>query len=439
MPDNAIVADSVSKQYRLGLRARSRQSFRDMLTSAFTVPYRRARELVSRSARNRQPETIWALHNVSFQIGRGEVVGLIGRNGAGKSTLLKILSRITEPTRGWVEIRGRVGSLLEVGTGFHAELSGGENIFLSGAILGMKRVEIQRKFDEIVAFAGIERFIGTAVKHYSSGMYLRLAFAVAAHLEPEILLVDEVLAVGDAEFQKKCLGKMESVAQHGRTVVFVSHNMSAIQGLCKRALLVEQGGIIADGKPVDVIRQYLESVQPKELRDMAIDSLHIEQVVLRDDSGTPCTSFRHGSPMMVDIYYRAESRIEHPYFWIAIVGKSGHLIGASMLLNGHRPEYIEGRGVIRCVFSRLPLLPQLFTVRIGVQDKNGIRPLVNRADVASFTIAGAAGDLGLHGEIADADAWECPPVLIPYEWYLPGGRIEAVRASQDEAKMLSEG
>ena len=440
MPDSAIVAEHVSKLYRIE-RARAQRSFREIVTGAFTAPYRRARELMSRSSgtNSKQPETFWALHDVSFQIGRGEVVGLIGRNGAGKSTLLKILSRITEPTRGWVEIRGRVGSLLEVGTGFHQELSGRENVFLNGAILGMKRAEIQRKFDEIVAFAEIERFIDTAVKHYSSGMYLRLAFAVAAHLEPEILLVDEVLAVGDAEFQKRCLGKMESVAQQGRTVVLVSHNMGAIQGLCKRALLVEQGGIIAEGKPADVVGQYLESVQPKQLREMAIESLHIEQVVLRDGSGTPCTHFRHGSPMMVDVHYRAESRIEQPYFWIAIVSKYGHLMGASMLLDGHRPDYIEGRGVIRCVFSQLPLLPQLFTVRIGVQDKNGIRPLVKRADVASFKIAGSAGDLGLHGEIADADAWESPPVLLPYEWYLPDGRIEAVPVSQAEAKILSEG
>jgi hypothetical protein len=215
--------------------------------------------------------------------------------------------------------------------------------------------------------------------------------------------------------------------------------MSAIQGLCKRALLVEQGTIIADGKPDDVVSQYLESVQPKQLREMAIDTLHIEQVVLRDDSGTPCASFRYGSPMMVDIYYRAESRIEQPYFWIAIVGKGRHLIGASMVLDGRRPEFIEGRGMIRCVFSRLPLLPQLFTVRIGVQDKNGTRPLVNWADVASFKIGGAACDLGLRGEIADAEAWVSPPVLIPYEWCLPDGRIEVVRISQDEVKTLSEG
>ena len=207
----------------------------------------------------RLDETIWALRDVSIEIGQGEVVGIIGRNGAGKSTLLKILSRITEPTVGFVDIRGRVGSLLEVGTGFHNELTGRENVYLNGAILGMKRDEIDRKFDEIVAFAEVEKFIDTPVKHYSSGMYLRLAFAVAAHLEPEILLVDEVLAVGDAAFQRKCLNKMEGVGQQGRTVLFVSHNMPAITRLCERAILLDEGRVIQDGPASQVVSTYLSS------------------------------------------------------------------------------------------------------------------------------------------------------------------------------------
>lgn len=202
-------------------------------------------------------ESFWALRDASFEVERGAVVGIVGRNGAGKSTLLKILSRITEPTTGYAEIRGRIASLLEVGTGFHAELSGRENIFLNGAILGMKRAEIARKFDEIVAFAEIERFIDTPVKHYSSGMYLRLAFAVAAHLEPEILLVDEVLAVGDAVFQKKCLGKMGEVARQGRTVLFVSHNMGAISHLCDSAMCLESGSIADRGATESVIAGYI--------------------------------------------------------------------------------------------------------------------------------------------------------------------------------------
>jgi lipopolysaccharide transport system ATP-binding protein len=203
--------------------------------------------------------TLWALKDVSFEVKQGEVLGIIGRNGAGKSTLLKLLSRITEPTRGRIEINGRVSSLLEVGTGFHGELTGRENVYLNGTILGMKRGEIAKKFDEIVAFAGVEQFIDTAVKHYSSGMYLRLAFAVAAHLEPEILIVDEVLAVGDADFQRKCLGKMAGVADQGRTIFFVSHNMPAITRLCKRALYIDEGQLRLDGSAHEVVKAYLHS------------------------------------------------------------------------------------------------------------------------------------------------------------------------------------
>jgi lipopolysaccharide transport system ATP-binding protein len=216
-------------------------------------------------------ETIWALKDVSCEIKRGEVVGIIGPNGAGKTTLLKILSRITEPTEGQAEIHGRVGSLLEVGTGFHPELTGRENIYLNGAILGMKKAEIEQKFDEIVDFAEIEKFIYTPVKHYSSGMYVRLAFAVAAHLEPEILLVDEVLAVGDAAFQKKCLGKMENVAQQGRTVLFVSHNMVALQNLCRRAIWLQAGSMIENGETASVIRSYLDQFSTYKLEQSWIN------------------------------------------------------------------------------------------------------------------------------------------------------------------------
>src|SRR5215468_2950855 len=226
-----IKVESLGKQYNIGTQRAPYSTLRDSITEALRAPGGWLRR-----NGNRKEETIWALQDVSFAVKPGEVVGVIGRNGAGKSTLLKLLSRITEPTSGQINLYGRVGSLLEVGTGFHPELSGRENVYLNGAILGMKRGEIDRKFDEIVAFAEIEKFIDTTVKHYSSGMYMRLAFAVAAHLEPEILLVDEVLAVGDAVFQKKCLGKMEEVSRtEGRTVLFVSHNMGAIQSLCGRA------------------------------------------------------------------------------------------------------------------------------------------------------------------------------------------------------------
>ena len=266
MSDIAIRVENLSKEYRIGShqngdRRFGYKSLRDVLTDALAAPWRRASRLLRGEAyaAAEMNETIWALKDVSFEIKRGEVVGIIGRNGAGKSTLLKILSRITEPTHGEAIIYGRVGSLLEVGTGFHPELTGRENIYLNGAILGMTRADIDRKFDEMVAFAEVEKFIDTPVKHYSSGMYLRLAFAVAAHLEPEILLVDEVLAVGDVRFQKKCMDKMGEVGKQGRTVLFVSHNMPAITRLCPRTILLSEGDILIDDLSSRVVGVYLNS------------------------------------------------------------------------------------------------------------------------------------------------------------------------------------
>ena len=254
MPDPAIEVEQLSKRYRVGHRASYRR-LSDVITGLATAPLKwRA------SGKAGGDPDFWALRNVSFKIEHGEIVGIIGPNGAGKSTLLKILSRVTSPTSGRATTYGRVGSLLEVGTGFHPELSGRENIFLSGAILGMRKSEITRKFDEIVAFAEVERFLDTQVKHYSSGMYERLAFAVAAHLEPEILVVDEVLAVGDLAFQKKCLGKMSSVASSGRTVLFVSHNMGAIREICSRVVMLRRGEVVADGESEMVVRKYMDEV-----------------------------------------------------------------------------------------------------------------------------------------------------------------------------------
>jgi lipopolysaccharide transport system ATP-binding protein len=258
MTDIAIRCEGLAKQYQIGEREAYR-TLRDVITRAFASPFRRLHSAARHSSNGRERLNFWALKDVSFDIKRGEVLGIIGRNGAGKSTLLKILSRITEPTRGYADTWGRVGSLLEVGTGFHPELTGRDNIFLNGAILGMRRSEIARKFDEIVAFAEVEKFIDTPVKRYSSGMYVRLAFAVAAHLEPEILFVDEVLSVGDANFQKKCLGKMGEVARGGRTVLFVSHNVPAITRLCNRCILLDSGTVLRDGATHEVMSVYLRS------------------------------------------------------------------------------------------------------------------------------------------------------------------------------------
>src|SRR5512141_804509 len=263
MSDTAIKVEGVAKSYRIA-RALGRQPYRTLQEEVVALPKNLWKRAMGRSD---AMETFWALNDVTFDVKQGEVVGIIGRNGAGKSTLLKILSRITQPTRGRAEVYGRIGALLEVGTGFHPELTGRENIYLSGAILGMRRQEIARQFDAIVDFAEVEQFIDTPTKRYSSGMYTRLAFAVAAHLEPEILLVDEVLAVGDASFQKKCLGKMEDVAGEGRTVFFVSHNTQAVRQLCTRGILLEHGRVIADGPTDSTLAVYNQ-----RLREMRVDA-----------------------------------------------------------------------------------------------------------------------------------------------------------------------
>jgi lipopolysaccharide transport system ATP-binding protein len=254
MSDIAISVQNLSKSFKIAHEHGGMKHYRTLRDDLIGLP----RRLLSRFGWNGRsgPETFWALKDVSFEVKKGEVVGIVGRNGAGKSTLFKILNRITEPTSGGADIYGRVGALLEVGTGFHPELTGRENVFMNGAILGMRRSEIRDKFDEIVSFAGIEKFLDTPVKRYSSGMYVRLAFAVAAHLEAQILLVDEVLAVGDAEFQKKCLGKMHDVSQAGKTVIFISHAMAAISRLCRRALWIHDGHLVADGPADEVIAEY---------------------------------------------------------------------------------------------------------------------------------------------------------------------------------------
>ena len=303
----AIRVQNVGKEYRLGQSKANNATLRDMIMHKLRNPWRTH---AAEAGQDREPETIWALQDISFEVEEGEAVGIIGRNGAGKSTLLKVLSRITEPSRGSVDLYGRVGSLLEVGTGFHPELTGRENIYLNGAIIGMRKTEIAQKFDEIVAFSEVDRFIDTPVKHYSSGMYLRLAFAVAAHLEPEILLIDEVLAVGDAAFQRKCLGKMSSVAQQGRTVLFVSHNMGAITQLCSRAHWISGGRLRQSGPASDVVAAYLSegtADQATWTRDLSVatdQEVQLEAARVLDQAGEPTAVVDFDQAFQVDLYYR---------------------------------------------------------------------------------------------------------------------------------------
>jgi lipopolysaccharide transport system ATP-binding protein len=306
-----ITVDNLSKQYSIGARSDSHATLRDAIVGAVRSPWRH----LKRNGKGR--EHIWALKNVCFEVQPGEAVGIVGRNGAGKSTLLKILARITEPTEGRVRIWGRIASMLEVGTGFHPELTGRENVYLNGAILGMPRREIQRKFDEIVAFAEVEKFIDTPVKHYSSGMYVRLAFAVAAHLEPEILVLDEVLAVGDVAFQKKCLGKMGDVAGQGRTVLFVSHNMEAVKKLCSRAVLLEEGNVTARGSTDSVIKKYIDGAARSEsVYEVAPPQEegapgYAYQVRIEDGNGVPATAIPVGEPWQIRVRFRITRRVEH--------------------------------------------------------------------------------------------------------------------------------
>jgi lipopolysaccharide transport system ATP-binding protein len=420
MTDIAIRVENLSKRYRIGralhsaglrdsLRSQRHDTLRDTL--ADTLPRILRKHNSFNSSNSWQNDHIWALKDVSFEVKRGEVVGIIGRNGAGKTTLLKILSRITEPTEGRAIIHGRVGSLLEVGTGFHPELTGRENIYLNGAILGMRRAEIDRKFDEIVAFAEIEKFMDTPVKRYSSGMYVRLAFAVAAHLEPEILLVDEVLAVGDVGFQKKCLGKMGDVASEGRTVLFVSHNLGAVQSLCPRSILLHDGMIDSEGESQKVISYYRSLFETSmgmntgsvpadrwELRDTGhgyvLHPLHESRII----------NIHCGEPLLIEFSVEAPNPLHEATVGITIANASGSRV-ISMSSKVQRIASLKGHSRlwrVSCDLGDLPLNAGSYSVHVYFG--NGIR------DVARFTnaffIRVAAYDVfGWGNSLPSAENW----------------------------------
>lgn len=378
MSDSALRIEGLSKLYRIGQRTQH-TGFRDVVTDALAAPFRRRSAVPAHSSpdktgsRTGQPETLWALKDVSFDVKRGDVIGIVGRNGAGKSTMLKILSRITKPTEGRAEVSGRMGSLLEVGTGFHPELTGRENIFLNGIILGMKRAEIARKFDEIVAFSAVEKFLDTPVKRYSSGMYVRLAFAVAAHLEPEILVVDEVLAVGDAAFQKKCLGKLGEVAKEGRTVLFVSHNMNAIQRLCSKSILLEGGRLSAYSTTADIVNRYLnsgiQSIEPTCWLDMSqLNRAGTGQALVNEiwfSSRNQAVANRPypNGPLDVKLAIHSDAKRTIGSIAITIYDKYGtKLINADTIALGKTVELCEGRNVIGFSIKNLHLTPGAYVL-----------------------------------------------------------------------------
>ena len=365
-----IQIEGVGKAYRLGEADVLNATFRDAIAGLARAPFRRLRQL-GRSSRDKEP--FWALRNVSFDVQPGEVVGIIGRNGAGKSTLLKILSRITEPTDGQVTLRGRVGSLLEVGTGFHPELTGRENVYLNGAILGMTQGEIDRKFDEIVAFAEVEKFLDTPVKRYSSGMYVRLAFAVAAHLEPEILIVDEVLAVGDAEFQKKCLGKMHDVAAGGRTVLFVSHNLNAVERLCSRALVLKRGLLTYAGDVRGAMQSYGISSEVSSTIDFVPDSVDsiLRSVRMRQNGKETGGLLESLAEVTLDFAVTAPRRLNSPRVFAAFANARGDRIFsvASWLGPKNLPPF-EGSRSISLSFRMPPVVPGRYTLDVGFYDSD---------------------------------------------------------------------
>ncbi|HUW96759.1 MAG TPA: ABC transporter ATP-binding protein [Anaerolineae bacterium] len=424
MTDIAVRVENLGKRYRIGGPRAQYKTVRETLMGIAAAPARRLRRLGQPAP---PAETLWALRHVSFDVARGEVVGIIGRNGAGKSTLLKIVSRITEPTEGYVKIDGRVSSLLEVGTGFHPELTGRENIYLNGAILGMKRTEIDRKFDEIVAFSEIEKFLDTPVKRYSSGMYVRLAFAVAAHLEPEILLVDEVLAVGDAGFQKKCLGKMGNVAQAGRTVLFVSHNMAAITALCKRAVLLESGARHAEGSVQEVVARYgtlLDQARTGDFTEMkdrrGSGIIRIAGIRWVDLDGRELSVLQSGQRLALEIAYTAKRPVRSPSFLVGVYDLlSRRLLFLDSSESGGLPSALPMEGHVKCIIDKLPLPPGTYRANLAIVVEGETADHITRA----IEIAVVAGDfygtgvlkphnracLLNHRWAASDDVYQCAP------------------------------
>ena len=417
MGEVVLRAEGLGKRYRIN-RPEWGETLRSSLERFLTSPVTRIRDAVRAP---RHDELIWALRDVSFELEEGELLGVLGRNGAGKSTLLKVLSRITAPTEGYVDVHGRLSSLLEVGTGFHPELTGRDNIYLNGAILGMRRSEVTTKFDSIVEFAGVEKFIDTPVKRYSSGMYMRLAFAVAAHLEPDILLVDEVLAVGDAEFQSRSLGKMREATGEGRTVVFVSNNMASIRALCPRAILLQGGRIREAGDVDDVIGAYLSSDLkasaagsiPDDVPRVGTGEARLRHVELLDRDGAELSHMRLGQPFTVVLGLEAERRIPAAILEVGISSLDGTRVTTSFSTDGEQPPVELEAGVTRfAVELETFLLPGHYALDLGVHYAGfwGTIDLVDRIlDFDVLNVAESSGDRyparSVRGYVRPAARW----------------------------------
>jgi lipopolysaccharide transport system ATP-binding protein len=374
----AIKVENLGKMFRIGVKPARYKTFRDTVAGLFQR---------TRGPRKAKSEPFWALKDISFEIKRGEVVGIIGRNGAGKSTLLKILSRITDPTEGYGEIQGRVGSLLEVGTGFHPELTGRENVFLNGAILGMRRVEIAAKFDEIVAFAEVDKFIDTPVKHYSSGMHLRLAFSVAAHLEPEILFVDEVLAVGDAVFQRKCLAKMREVADRGLTIMFVSHNMAAVQNLCNKAMLLSKGQLVAVGTVEKVVQEYLAASTERRGMDLGAvadrkgaGEARIREVSFSSVDGSPMAGLVCGKPARIIVGLSNPRPAQNPRISLCFHDMMDQrIMTLDSKLLGKQLETTTPDGQLICEVPCITLAPGQYKIELWLQVNETLQDWISDA------------------------------------------------------------
>lgn len=437
MSNVAIRVEYLGKMYRIGGPKEAYQTFRDAVSRVATAPLRRLRDLVRGQAASDLREEIWALKDASFEIKHGEVVGIIGRNGAGKSTLLKILSRITEPTKGHADIYGRVGALLEVGTGFHPELTGRENVYLNGAVLGMSRRDIERKFDEIVGFAGVEKFIDTPVKHYSSGMGLRLGFAVAAHLEPEILLIDEVLAVGDAQFQRMCLGKMSDVAQSGRTVLFVSHNMAAVASLCNRILWLDNGHVRMVGETTETIQMYLSSVQDQRQVDLVSRTdrggsgeIRFTRIWLENSRGDIVDGAVVGQELTFMIEYATQPGQTLHNVQVSLVVRDSYehrLFSCSTHFVRANYAQLTGTGVIACTLPSIPLAPGIYSIDLWISDIDTPRDYVLNAH--RFHVI--EGDFFGSGKLPNPSKHGL--FLVNHSWRLVDFRQETTRKDSELA------